>query len=169
MNVRPIETSYNGYRLRSRLEARWAVYFDAVGIKWMYEHEGFYLPDWSMYLPDFYLPELDCYAEVKPKLFSREEFSRCMHLPRPCILLDGVPDNRGYFAVGSSLDAGYQDYLSANDYQFVLLQVSHDKKRLWFLLGEHPEDYFLYNWPIEAARSARFEHGENPSGIYNAN
>ena len=33
MNIKPIETVYNGYRFRSRLEARWAVFFRAVGIE----------------------------------------------------------------------------------------------------------------------------------------
>ena len=29
-----IETKYKGFRFRSRLEARWAVFFDALGIEW---------------------------------------------------------------------------------------------------------------------------------------
>ena len=33
MSLRPIETHYNGYRFRSRLEARWAVFFEAMGWK----------------------------------------------------------------------------------------------------------------------------------------
>lgn len=32
--IKPIETKYKGYRFRSRLEARWAVFFDALGISW---------------------------------------------------------------------------------------------------------------------------------------
>jgi hypothetical protein len=28
--IKAIETSYKGYRFRSRLEARWAVFFDAL-------------------------------------------------------------------------------------------------------------------------------------------
>jgi hypothetical protein len=30
-DLRPIETRYRGFRFRSRLEARWAVFFDAAG------------------------------------------------------------------------------------------------------------------------------------------
>ena len=30
MEIKPIETHYKGYRFRSRLEARWAVFFDAA-------------------------------------------------------------------------------------------------------------------------------------------
>lgn len=64
MSIKAIETYYNGYRFRSRLEARWAVFFDAAGIKYIYEPEGFE-HEGVMYLPDFYLPDLDAYAEVK--------------------------------------------------------------------------------------------------------
>ena len=63
--IKAIETVYNGYRFRSRLEARWAVFFDAAGIKYEYEPEGFDL-DGVWYLPDFYLPWFKCYVEIKP-------------------------------------------------------------------------------------------------------
>ena len=36
-----IETLYAGCRFRSRLEARWAVAFNALGIEWMYEPQGY--------------------------------------------------------------------------------------------------------------------------------
>lgn len=65
MSIKPIETYYNGYRFRSRLEARWAVFFDEVGIKYQYEPEGFVLSDGTYYLPDFYLPDLRLWVEVK--------------------------------------------------------------------------------------------------------
>lgn len=51
--VKAIETQYKGYRFRSRLEARWAVFFDALGLKWEYEPEGFELGAGVRYLPDF--------------------------------------------------------------------------------------------------------------------
>lgn len=43
--IRAIDTKYKGYRFRSRLEARWAVFFDALGVRWEYEPEGFDLRD----------------------------------------------------------------------------------------------------------------------------
>lgn len=58
--IKPIETLYHGYRFRSRLEARWAVFFDSLGVKYEYEPEGFQLPDGSMYLPDF---RVMCHAQ----------------------------------------------------------------------------------------------------------
>ncbi len=38
-NVKALETHYRGWRFRSRIEARWAVFFDALGISWDYELE----------------------------------------------------------------------------------------------------------------------------------
>ena len=64
MDIKPIETVYNGYRFRSRLEARWAVFFDACGLKYHYEPEGFNIGEY--YLPDFYLDDLEIYVEIKP-------------------------------------------------------------------------------------------------------
>jgi hypothetical protein len=59
---------------RSRLEARWAVFFDACGIKYEYEPEGFDLGNGVYYLPDFYLPEVKMYVEVKSSYnFSDED------------------------------------------------------------------------------------------------
>ncbi len=55
MTIKAIETEYNGYKFRSRLEARWAVFFDALGVEYEYEPEGFELPNGERYLPDFRL------------------------------------------------------------------------------------------------------------------
>ena len=65
--IKAIDTKYNGYKFRSRLEARWAVFFDELGIKYEYEPEGFELSNGERYLPDFYLPDFSYYVEVKGK------------------------------------------------------------------------------------------------------
>jgi hypothetical protein len=64
-SIRPIETKYKGCLFRSRTEARWAVFFDAARIEWQYEVQGFDI-NGTRYLPDFWLPRLKCFAEVKP-------------------------------------------------------------------------------------------------------
>lgn len=57
--LKAIQTDLFGYRFRSRLEARWAVYFEKVRegsggrFFWEYESEGFQLPNGQWYLPDF--------------------------------------------------------------------------------------------------------------------
>ena len=84
--MRAIETEYNGYKFRSRLEARWAVFFDAAGVRYEYEPEGFEVI-WGegevyRYLPDFYLPDFDVYVEVKPSkrklIEDQEKISMCI-------------------------------------------------------------------------------------------
>lgn len=65
MTIKVIETIYNGYRFRSRLEARWAVFFDSLGVSYEYEKEGFDLGSAGWYLPDFWLPEQQAWVEVK--------------------------------------------------------------------------------------------------------
>jgi len=55
--TKAIETSYMGCRFRSRLEARWAVFFDALGWDWEYEKQGYTIGNWeeefTPWLPDF--------------------------------------------------------------------------------------------------------------------
>ena len=70
--VKAIETTYAGCRFRSRLEARWAVFFDALRVKWQYEPERIEVghrltlePGAYTYLPDFWLPEYGLWVEVK--------------------------------------------------------------------------------------------------------
>lgn len=99
--IKAIETSYKGYRFRSRLEARWAVFFDALGVKWEYEKEGYDLGKYSgWYLPDFWLPQVSMWAEVKPATFTMHEKLKCMFLSsktgNDCLLLDGLPGEKTY-------------------------------------------------------------------------
>jgi hypothetical protein len=67
MAIKAIPTRYRGYHFRSRLEARWAVFFETLGVQWEYEPEGFSL-DGERYLPDFKVTtgDLVYWYEVKP-------------------------------------------------------------------------------------------------------
>lgn len=93
--IKAIQTSYKGYRFRSRTEARWAVFFDAFEIKWQYELEGFHLTT-GMYLPDFFLPEEDTWIEIKGVEPTQEEYSKVGALAtesgKPAVVLWGVPE-----------------------------------------------------------------------------
>lgn len=77
MTIKAIETQYKGYRFRSRLEARWAVFFDALGMAWEYEKEGFEI-DGERYLPDFYLPDSRLWVEIKAVATSQEEADKIL-------------------------------------------------------------------------------------------
>ena len=79
--MKAIETVYGGYRFRSRLEAKWAVFFDACGASWEYEPEGFDLDNGLCYLPDFLLHDIgvrgndkriDLWVEVKGVMAQRD-------------------------------------------------------------------------------------------------
>jgi hypothetical protein len=52
--------------MRSTLEARWAVFFDELGLSWQYEPERFRFGK-LIYTPDFFVAGLG-YVEIKPSL-----------------------------------------------------------------------------------------------------
>lgn len=64
--ITAIETSYKGYRFRSRLEARWAVFFDHMKWSWKYEPQGYDIGG-DRYLPDFWVEQIG-WVEVKGEL-----------------------------------------------------------------------------------------------------
>lgn len=81
MSLKSIDTRYAGCLFRSRLEARWAVCFDHLGIAWDYEPQGFEVTrritdvgsDGTFrYLPDLWLSDVDCWGEVKGSLDRKE-------------------------------------------------------------------------------------------------
>jgi hypothetical protein len=86
VTIKAIETRYAGCRFRSRLEARWALFFDHMGLTWEYEPQGFEVSrritgGWNnektktfRYLPDFWLPDLHggIWGEVKGSLTNDE-------------------------------------------------------------------------------------------------
>lgn len=110
--IQPIPTRYGGYHFRSRLEARWAVAFTALGVKWEYEPEGFDLSGpWfsGNYLPDFWLSTVKMWAEVKPEAFTEAEFLKCFQLAKatghPCLMLNGTPRHENFWAAAP--DSGW--------------------------------------------------------------
>ncbi|TAH21002.1 MAG: hypothetical protein EAZ08_04655 [Cytophagales bacterium] len=70
--IKPIPTHYKGRLYRSRLEARWAAFFDLA--EWKTEYEPLDLNGWT---PDFLIEESSpMLVEVKPQLsyFHKDEF-----------------------------------------------------------------------------------------------
>lgn len=123
--MRAIETRYKGYRFRSRLEARWAVFFDAMRWQWEYEPEGFDLGDGVFYLPDFKVFGRDSngdynvfWFEVKHSetTISDKESEKILRFAYACheknltigygdfILLDGPPRITVFLSCGSVID-----------------------------------------------------------------
>ena len=178
MHVKAIETAYKGYRFRSRLEARWAVFFDALGIEWQYEPEGFELPDGTRYLPDFFLPKFDggTWVEIKPTPGAEAKalaFAKAATGRFQIVL--GPPDHReyalwaseyveedAYIPVGESHAGGEAPtpFCFRHRGNGPQLWVFHDQADA---NGQIPLEYV--DRPvlraIYAARSARFEFGES--------
>jgi len=98
-----IETVYDGYRFRSQLEARWATFFNVLGVKYEYEKEGYRLRNGTLYLPDFWLPNVTLRFDLTPGIWieikgqgpTAEESIKCGGLYdvtlRPVILFVGLP------------------------------------------------------------------------------
>lgn len=64
--IKSLPSEYAGVTFRSRLEARWAALFDHYELLWVYEPDAFNTPG-GRYLPDFLLPELGAFVEIKPE------------------------------------------------------------------------------------------------------
>lgn len=171
--IRPIETVYNGYWFRSRLEARWAVFFEKIGITFQYEPEGFHLEDGTMYLPDFFLPQVRTWAEVKPVNFTQPQYDKCEMLARGtrrgCLMLPGPPEAIGYQGVDyvSSAEFPSHGYYSLDVCGFSK-KPYESEGRLWWegQPGAYSLDLFSpqYTAAVLAARQERFtrEKGQMP-------
>lgn len=114
--MKAIETRWKGWRFRSRTEARWAVFLEAMGIAFEYEPEGLALPS-GPYLPDFRFQLHDLlwavregedhyveftknyWLEVKGQPPTREElqllWEAARHTQSTGLLAIGAPDFRG--------------------------------------------------------------------------
>ncbi len=143
--LKVIQTEYKGYKFRSRLEARWAVFFDACGVSWEYEPEGFVLSDGKYYLPDFLLHGVDgrggsdLYVEVKGKMteedaekiicFSGIKDSKDGRAITPILVLPGIPDGENIDDIDQFImDMGYDGFPGFKDgpYPFNFKTVDGD-------------------------------------------
>lgn len=162
--LKAIETKYKGYKFRSRLEARWAVFFDALGITWEYEKEGYDLGKAGWYLPDFWLPQVNMWAEVKPDRLTKEETEKCSALVRgtkhPCLLLVGMPENTPYWAIELAREEDGSDELCQWDYCLTMYHGYPISEGRFYCCPGDEGQFDDTGEAVLAARSARFEHGK---------
>jgi hypothetical protein len=173
MTIKAIETVYKGYRFRSRLEARWAVFFDTLGIEWAYEPEGFELPDGSRYLPDFFLyidksrgrrPGSGYWIEIKGQEPSLDEIKKLSYL---CQLSDhtgyifsGLPSEKPWVCchrLGAIREYGRgygQEIDSMRNFSFEATSIWHKCSNVY------QRDVSAVERSLIKARQARFEHGQ---------
>ena len=157
MDIKPIETVYNGYRFRSRLEARWAVFFDAAGIEYQYEPEGFVLSEGVRYLPDFFLPKLSAYVEIKrnnldeDSLYDAEQKCESLQVDKDCVVL---------LCQGDPVDMNITAFFSMWNDELEMYECSYDsacfvKNASWWIP-------FMYS---DAKAGITSKHG-NPDDVY---
>lgn len=183
-DIKAIETIYKGYRFRSRLEARWAVYFDALKIKYEYELEGFELASKLKYLPDFYLPEHGVYVEVKPHdQVPYAELRKIMLFgvdgDMRILLIVGTPSNEEMYLVDRMTTVSWDEmcaelseydeegrcaifFQSLGDYghvEFGEVPGSRDLRLIY--KNQTPNRAYGLAKAILDAKQARFEHGES--------
>ena len=124
--IKAIETTYKGYRFRSRTEARWAVFFDALGIRWEYEKEGFDLGEAGWYLPDFWLPDMGMWIEIKGENPTPQEHTKawalCEMTHAPVGILSGAP----WFNIFRALYQWFPEYNDPDNDEFSHPEEAYD-------------------------------------------
>ena len=185
-SINPIPTLYKNYYFRSRAEARWAVFFDALDIKYLYEPEGFELNDGTRYLPDFYLPESDTFFEVKGIMTDKDMHkieSLISDLNKPCCI--GYSDMtfnscnnmwNEYYYLAKKEASVLVRCSECGKYYFAGLDGSFECKCCGAYDGDHYFDtrasgdhcYWLEDEVLDAikkANQARFEYGEKCNNL----
>ena len=75
--MKAIPTLYNGVHFRSKLEASYAKTLDNLKIQWTYEHNGYEI-NGVKYLPDFWLPKIRTFLEVKGPVVPGAEKAKAL-------------------------------------------------------------------------------------------
>ena len=183
--MKPIETEYKGYRFRSRLEARWAIFFDACGVDWEYEPEGYDLGDGLYYLPDFLLHGVDgrdggdLYVEVKGQMTDLDalKINRFAEQGGKVLVVGRLPE--GDDAQDISEDISDRTYSCGREgwpYEFNFETIDGDhfaahpginKDGRFELFGDDgsylcDQDDRATEKAYRLARQARFEYGQTP-------
>lgn len=165
---RAITTRYKGYRFRSRLEARWAVFFDHLGIRWEYEPEGFELGNGLRYLPDFWLPDWGIWVEVKPGKPDDPSREKALRLVAqhgaPLLIVSGLPGTS--CTLYYRLDATPDEYEAwapwcerAIYVQGPAPEMPHPSLEIYDMAVLDSELYGPAETALHAARGASFEFG----------
>lgn len=183
--MKAIQTQYGGYKFRSRLEARWAVVMDALGIQFEYEREGYELKS-GKYLPDFWLPKHNKWLEIKGQnpnyLEDKLAYELADATSHPVLMLFGdIPSGRGFdtdsayiYHPGDGWDCGYR-LCECPTCGFAGFEFDGRSDRLECKdkcpRSSHGDKGYTYDSPrilaaYRRARAARFEHGETPSRAY---
>jgi len=97
---------YSGYEMRSHSETRWAGMMSAIDICWHYEPKVVETRH-GAYLPDFYLPAVGVFLEVKGAFPNQTEIEKAADAEastgRPVIFAYGKTEMQGACLVGGAI------------------------------------------------------------------
>lgn len=177
--IKAIQTRYAGYLFRSRLEARWVVFLDALKLDWIYEPEGFQLLSGRRYLPDFKINFRNriLWADVKPDGVECKEVEELVVNGPPNwtgVTLNDIPDPRKEYMGhdvwfgGSATDPDGNIHKGGWDtpYMFCACDKCGERGFEFSSCTDRIKCCDSTSWPdhqkiknaFAAARSARFEH-----------
>ena len=93
--------AHRGWMMRSHTELLWAKVFDAADIQYLHEPGLFDTPH-GWYLPDFYMPNIGAYVEIKgiePTDIEKEKAASVIESTgKPLVIIHGKPNaDRGGF------------------------------------------------------------------------
>lgn len=188
-----LPTNYKGISFKSRSEAFWAVFFDACGVDWRYEEQGYNMGGVN-YLPDFYLRDVivrqngdgdgeDLYVEVKGNMFGDDlekitKFAGDIRndidaiFQNPILVVPSVPygdtmteRERDAYRTWKRKAYYYNTcFIHCGEDHYSLPVIRYDGK-LWITRGD-------YRWRMDEERTQRayfianktsFEHGHTPT------
>ena len=90
-----LDTYFNRIVFRSKTEAMWAVFLSKLKIEYCYEPRKFALASGHSYIPDFWIPSLNIWIEIKCGVLSEEEKVKIKGLHelegKPVYVLNGFP------------------------------------------------------------------------------
>lgn len=94
--------AHRGWMMRSHTELLWAKVFDAAEIQYLHEPGLFDTPH-GWYLPDFYMPNIGAYVEIKgvaPTDIEKEKAAAVIRATgKPLVIISGKPNaDRGGFS-----------------------------------------------------------------------
>jgi hypothetical protein len=117
---------FKGVKFRSRLEARWAYYFDLIGVEWDYEPQGFNLRSGN-YCPDFYV--CGAFIEIKPYHFDfdpriKEHLNEVITAIFQCLDLTRLTKSAAYVFCGPPRPIMQSGYDSNSDDSNIILNKS---------------------------------------------
>lgn len=144
-NLKPaIGATYRGQRYRTRSEAKWAIVFTQLDIPFYYQPSHYRLAS-GTYQPDFWLPSIESYVEVKPQNVQDPRYTEL-----------GEMQGKRVFLVAADIPFIPQSWLESDIYPAL-------KDHIWLKWPDEQGNFMLareaqgrYNFvPIALASSAR--------------